>query len=104
MSGIETVAAPWEGVALVCRKCTKKLDGGFGPKGKHKLAKALRAGLKDAGRRRALRVIEVGCLGLCPKDAVTVTGPLQPDRVLAVSRGSDPAAVLAALGVPGSRV
>ncbi len=93
---IERVEAPWEGVALVCRKCSKKLGGGFGADGGEKLAKALRQGLRAAGRRRALRVVEVGCLGLCPKKAVTVAGPAHPGALFAVPRGT---AVDAALEV-----
>ena len=88
------VPAPWQGVALVCRKCSKKLHGGFGRKGRQDLSKALRDELKQTGRRRALRVIEVGCLGLCPKRAVTVVAPGRGDQVLAVPQGTEPADVL----------
>lgn len=91
------VKAPWDGVALVCRKCSKKLGGGFGPKGDEKLAKALRAELKASGRRRALRVVAVECLGLCPKRAVTVVGTAAPGHVLAVPAGADLAEVVKVL-------
>ena len=91
------IDAPWGGIALVCRKCTKKLHGGFGPKGKQPLAKALRDELKASGRRRALRVIEVGCLNLCPKHAVSLVPPGRTDQLHAIPRGVDPAAVLQAL-------
>ena len=101
MSGLEPVAAPWKGVALVCRKCSRKLKGGFGRKGKHDLVRVLRDTLKDAGRRRELRVIEVDCLGLCPKRAVTVIGPATPGQVLAVPEGAEAADVLRALGAGG---
>lgn len=84
----------------MCRKCSKKLGGGFGPKGKQPLAKALRAGLKEAGRRRAARVVEVGCLSLCPKGAVTIVGPAHPGAVLAVPGGTEAAAVIRALQLP----
>ena len=97
---IEAVKAPWDGVALVCRKCSKKLDGGFGPNGDLPLAKALRSGLKEQGRRRALRVVPVACLGLCPKRAVTVVGPGAPGHVMAVRAGTDVREVLTVL-VPG---
>ncbi len=97
MSDLQAIPAPWQGLALVCGKCSRKLNGGFGKKGKHDLKSALRAGLKAAGRRRELRVVEVGCLGLCPKRAVTVVGPFRPGHVLAVPQGADPDAVLAAL-------
>ena len=87
---------------LVCRKCSRKLGGGFGRKGKHGLARTLRDELKATGRRRALRVIEVGCLSLCPKGAVTVVGPVQPGAVLAVPKRTEAAEVLAALLPAGS--
>lgn len=96
---IERVQAPWEGVALVCRKCSKKLGGGFGPEDE-KLAKALRRGLRAAGRRRALRVVEVGCLGLCPKRAVTVAVSSDPAALHAVPRGTSVETMIAALA-PG---
>ncbi len=101
MTRLEPTRAPWDGVALVCRKCSKKLGGGFGRKGKQPLSKALRTELKEQGRRRALRVIEVGCLNLCPKQAVTIVGPATPGEVLAVPKGADPAQVLQAIA-PGA--
>ena len=97
---IDDVAAPWAGIALVCRKCSKKLHGGFGHKGREKLSKELRAALKEAGHRRALRVIEVGCLGLCPKRAVTIAA--EGGRVLVVPEGATMDQVLPAVLPPGS--
>lgn len=35
---IKRVRAEWREVVLVCRKCSKKLDGGFGAKGNKRLA------------------------------------------------------------------
>ena len=101
VAGLDPIRAPWDGIVLVCRKCSKKLGGGFGPKGKQGLAKALRAELKDTGRRRAVRVVEVGCLSLCPKGAVTVAGAAHPGAVLAVPGRTEPEAVLTALRLPG---
>ncbi len=95
MTDLETIPAPWQGTALVCRKCSKKLGGGFGHKGREDLSKALRQQLKSTNRRRALRVIEVGCLSLCPKRAVTVA--LEQGRVLVVPAGADIDAVLTAV-------
>lgn len=94
---MERVKAPWEGVALVCRKCGKRLGGGFGKKGKQDLSKVLRTSLKESGRRRALRVVGVDCLGLCPKNAVCVVGPGMPGHVVVVPAGADAAAVIEAL-------
>ncbi len=88
------IKAPWDEVILVCRKCSRKLDGGFGAEGRQKLAKALKDELKLAGRRRQVRVTEVGCLSLCPKRAVTVVGSANPGQVWAVPAGADVQAVL----------
>jgi len=94
---IPTIEAPWREVAMVCGKCSRKLHGGFGKKGKHGLAEVLKDALKAAGRRREVRVVEVGCLGLCPKRAVTAASSAQPGQVLAVPGGADAAQVLARL-------
>lgn len=94
---LERVKAPWDGVALVCRKCGKKLRGGFGKKGKQDLSKVLREWLKESGQRRALRVVAVDCLGLCPKNAVSVVGPGAPGHVVVVPAGADAGAVAEAL-------
>ena len=98
MSGIEEVAAPWQAVALVCGKCSRKLKGGFGRKGKRGLDEVLREGLKAAGRRRELRVIEVGCLGLCPKRGVTVAG--MAGQVWVVPAGAEIEEVLRVMDGP----
>jgi hypothetical protein len=80
----------WHGVALVCGKCTRKLDGGFGRKGRTPLAKALRKcpGL-GKGRKAEIGVIETKCLGLCPKNAVTVVDTRRPGEWLVIDRGDD---------------
>lgn len=95
---ITTVPAPWRSFVLVCGKCSRKLDGGFGRKGKLDLDEALRDALKEAGRRRDLRVERTGCLGLCPKRAVTVAWAGRPGEVTVVPEGADALAVLAEFG------
>ena len=94
---IETATAPWRDMVLVCGKCSRKLGGGFGKKGKHDLKEMLRDTLKEAGRRRELRVVEVGCLGLCPKRAVAAVSTARPGEVLVVPQGADSASLLSAL-------
>ena len=99
---ITAVPAPWRSFVLVCGKCSRKLGGGFGRKGKVELDQALRDALKDAGRRRELRVERTGCLGLCPKRAVTVAWAGRPGEVIVVPEGADVAAVLGQLALaPG---
>jgi hypothetical protein len=54
---IASVPTPWTSVVLVCRKCSKKLGGGFGPDGDDTLRNALRHELKQQGRGRRCRII-----------------------------------------------
>ncbi len=95
-----SVRSNWSNAVLVCSKCSKKLDGGFGPKRKTPLAKALRKhlGLKK-GRKGAAGVVEVKCLGVCPRGAVTVINGAQAREWLLVPEGADLDAVAAELGL-----
>lgn len=75
---------------LICAKCSKKLGGGFGPKGKAPLAKALRKHLKlKKGRKAGAGIVEVRCLGVCPKGAVTVVNGADSRNWLLVPAGTD---------------
>jgi predicted metal-binding protein len=87
---VKRAKSDWSGALLVCAKCSKKVGGGFGPKGRDRLAKALRhePGF-GKGRKAAIGVIEVKCLGLCPKGAVTVVDTRRPGEWLVVPAGSD---------------
>lgn len=72
---------------LVCRKCSKKLGGGFGPNGRMRLAKALRhePGF-GKGRKALVGVVEVGCLGMIREGenvAMLAADLSAPDRVAA---------------------
>ena len=83
------VSSRWRGAVLVCRKCSKKLKGGFGPDGKQPIAKALRKALDGGkGRKARMGIIEVGCLDICPKGAVTVIDTAHPDEWLIVKAGT----------------
>ncbi len=89
------VKADWRDVVLVCRKCAKKLEGGFGADGDETLAKALRHSL-DAGerrkpktRRREVAVVEVGCLDICPRKGVVALRAAEPGRWIIVPEGAD---------------
>ncbi|SNS39659.1 hypothetical protein SAMN06295912_105212 [Sphingomonas laterariae] len=83
------VRSEWQGAILVCRKCGKKAGGGFGPKGKTSLAKALRKEMHGGkGRKAKLGVVEVGCLDICPKRAVTVVDTRHPGEWLIVRAGT----------------
>lgn len=84
------VRSSWSNVVLICRKCSKKLDGGFGPGGDVGLAKALRKHLSlKKGRKGAAGIVEVNCLGVCPKGAVTVVDGAASRDWLLVRPGAD---------------
>lgn len=94
------VGANWENTLLVCAKCSRRMDGGFGPKGRTPLAKALRKhlGLKK-GRKASLGIVEVKCLGVCPRGAVTVVNGAAPGEWALVRAGADMNAVALGLGL-----
>ena len=84
------VRSNWSNAVLVCAKCSKRLDGGFGPKGKQGLAKALRKHLKlKKGRKAGAGIVEVKCLGVCPRGAVTVVNGADSREWLLVPAGAD---------------
>jgi hypothetical protein len=95
VEGLKFARSHWHGCVLVCGKCSKKLDGGFGAKGRTSLAKAL-SKQDGFGRKRkaSVGVVETKCLGLCPKRAVTVVDTRGPERWLVVPAGIE-VAVLA---------
>lgn len=97
---IQTHHVPWQQIVIVCAKCTRKLDGGFGKKRKHTLRSFLRRALRDAGRRREVRVVETECFGLCPKHAVTMVTSRAPGELVAIPEGTASETVLQRLGVP----
>jgi predicted metal-binding protein len=104
---IKRVGAGWAELVLVCRRCSKRLGGGFGPDGKQRLAKALRReiGLAAKGkkaRRQHVGVIEVGCLDVCPKGAVVAIRAAQPDRWLVIPRRTPVGEVAERLGLTGA--
>ncbi|MBC9031239.1 (2Fe-2S) ferredoxin domain-containing protein [Sphingomonas sp. JC676] len=94
------IRSNWANAVLVCSKCSKKLHGGFGPRGKAPLAKALRKhlGLKK-GRKAGAGIVEVKCLGVCPRGAVTVVNGAASRDWLLVCEGADMAEVARELGL-----
>lgn len=100
---MKSVRAEWRKAVLICRKCTKKVGGGFGTKGRTPLVKALRAELGVAkGRKAAIGLVEVDCLKICPKHAVTVVDTARPGEWLVVKAGTGVADVAAWLGTDGA--
>jgi hypothetical protein len=87
---VKQARSHWRGALLVCGKCSKKLGGGFGAKGRDRLAAVLRdvPGL-GKGRKADIGVIETKCLGLCPKRAIAVIDTRRPGRWLVVHDAED---------------
>ena len=97
---LKHVRANWSDAVLVCAKCSKKLDGGFGHKGKEPLGKALRKHLGlGKGRKARAGIVEVKCLGICPRGAVTVIDGAKSREWMIVPGGADLDAVAAELGL-----
>ena len=94
------IRSNWSHTVLVCAKCSKRLGGGFGPKGKQPLGKALRKhlGLKK-GRKAAAGVVDVKCLGVCPRGAVTVVNAASSREWLLVREGTDLDEIARSLGL-----
>ena len=85
---------------LVCFQCTQRIGGGFGPRGRTPLAKALRRRLGFGWwRRRRAGIAEVNCMGVCPRRGVTVAGGALEREWLIVPAGADLDAVAAELGL-----
>ncbi len=96
--GLKSVRSHWSTTLLVCKKCSKRLDGGFGPKGRTSLAKALRKELGvGKGRKGKLGIIEVKCLGVCPRGGVTIVDAAHPGEWKIVPARQDIEEIVSAL-------
>lgn len=100
---LKTVRSDWSRTVLVCAKCSKKLGGGFGARGKTSLAKALRKQLHvTSGRKAAIGIVEVKCLKVCPRGAVTVVDSRDSHHWRIVQAGAPLEAVIEALDLNAS--
>jgi predicted metal-binding protein len=79
---------PWNTVILLCGKCARKMDGGYGAKGKETLRTILTGAVWEKGRRRDVRIVETRCLGICPKKAVTALNAGRPGTILTIPKGT----------------
>jgi predicted metal-binding protein len=87
----------WRTVILTCGKCARKMNGGYGPKGKDTLRTALNTALREAGHRREIHIVETRCMGICPKKATTMLNASRPDAIMTVPKGTPVAAVMGLL-------
>jgi hypothetical protein len=99
-SKFRKVSGRWQEVILICRKCSKKLDGGFGPKGRTRLNAFLREGLATGkGRKARMGLVMAPCFKLCPKAAVTVTLGSKPQILHVIPRRAEVGEITEALGL-----
>ncbi|HEX7823251.1 MAG TPA: hypothetical protein VF463_21875 [Sphingobium sp.] len=97
---MKQTSARWNAAIITCKKCSKKLGGGFGEKGKTSLAKALRERAGGGkGRKAGIGVVETGCLKVCPKNAVVAINGARPQDWLIVPRGTALEVVAQRLGL-----
>ncbi|KAK0341998.1 hypothetical protein LTR94_024070 [Friedmanniomyces endolithicus] len=104
---IKSAKTEWRDVILVCRKCSKKLGGGYGPDGDLTLKKALRKYLHlkkgKKGRKAGLTVTGADCFDICPKNAVVCVNTAQPKKLLIIPSGADLFEVKTRLGLDDGR-
>ena len=99
-AGIRALRARSTALVAICRKCGKKLGGGFGKGGDVSLAKALRRDFDfGKGKRASVRLVETGCLDICPKGAVVVVAGNRPGETLLIPSGTSTGEVAARLGL-----
>ena len=100
-SAPRVVRAKRSAFVFVCAKCVRKTEHGTS------IRKALKAELKGQARltgRRADKIVDTKCMGLCPKEAVAVTnGAMLIGRELLILKrpGDVPEAVSLLLGRAG---
>lgn len=88
--------AGWKELVLVCRKCSRAQSAGVDGKGTP-LRKWLKRELKARGAGKRMRVVDSGCLDLCPRRGVTIArgSELMRGKPLRIFReGDDPAALV----------
>ena len=100
---LKIVRSDWSRTLMICAKCSKKVGGGFGSNGKKPLAKVLRKelGLKS-GRKAAMGILEVKCLKVCPRGAVTVVDSRNSREWKIIQAGVSVDAVIDGLELNGS--
>lgn len=79
---LKSYPAPWHEhrLVLACRKCQKKLKGQANLKPLANLRKAVKK--HNPSHPTPLHILNVKCMDLCPKNAVTICLPgLSDDRV-----------------------
>lgn len=97
----DAIRSDWRQTILVCGKCSRKVGGGFGPKGTTSLIKALKeASNGRKGRKADIGLIETRCLKLCPKHRVVAINAAAPETWHLIEPGTpvDRVATLLCIG------
>lgn len=90
----KTYPAPWNGqLILACGKCQKKLKRDHNLRALAKLKKTVKRHNKEHPDQ-PLHVINVPCMDLCPKDAVTICCPAHDSSRLSLLRTAEDLAQL----------
>ncbi len=100
-AGLSAYVKPhWRDAVLVCARCSRRCGARFGRSGRERLARALRRYLGIRRFRQAtLGVVEVGCLGVCPRGAITIANARVPGRYALATPESDLGALIDRLGL-----
>lgn len=99
-ASIRTVTTPSTTLVAICKKCGKKMGGGFGDGGGKSLAKALKTHLDlPKWKRSPIRIVETGCTKLCPRRAVAVTTSRDPTLVFVIPQETPVGEIAAHLGL-----
>ena len=53
-------------LVFICRECTDRCDGGT------RLRKWLKRRIKRDGLKKEIRLVKTGCMGVCPRDRITI--------------------------------
>lgn len=94
------IRSGWGRAVLLCGKCSRKIDGGFGADGDRPLAKALRRWLGiGKGRKASIGIVETKCLGICPKRAIVMIDAAHPEQWWIVAAGTPIDEVAVMLGL-----
>jgi|ERR1700733_4488137 hypothetical protein len=81
--------APWDGqLLLACRKCQKKLKREKRLMELTKIKKAIKA-LNRQQSAGMMHVLNIPCMGLCPKNGVTVCVPSRESGHLVILQSED---------------
>lgn len=97
---IRTVTTRSQTLVAICKKCGKKVGGGFGDGGSKSLAKALKKHLDlPKWKRSPVRIVETGCMKLCPRGAVAVATSGDAALVYVIPAATPVAQVAAHLGL-----